>query len=98
MNDEKDQYFYLANLGPEAKRALRFYEKGMMKESVGASERAKSIIERFLSIAETEGAREEALLLSDLLTHLDEGKQALSQEALDRYFEPFALRAMGQKR
>lgn len=91
---KKDGNFYMANLGAEIKRALRFFEKGMHAEYRGARDRVERIVEQFLATGPSEGGKEEALLLRDLVRHMHEGRQALSQTMLDRYFAPFALRAL----
>jgi hypothetical protein len=90
--------FYMANLGAEMKRALRFYEKGMITEYAGARDRSKAIVSQFLSVAQSEGGKEEALLLCELVTHMDEGRQAMTQEYLDRYFEPFSLKLLSSNK
>lgn len=86
--------YYMANLGAEIKRALRFFEKGMHAEYRGARDRVESIVEQFLGTGPSEGGKEEALLLRDLVRHMHEGRQALSQPILDQYFVPFAVRAL----
>lgn len=90
----KDGNYYMANLGAEVKRALRFFEKGMDTEYRGACDRVEQIVAQFLATEPSEGGRREALLLRDLVRHMDEGQQAFSQSMLDQYFEPFAIRAV----
>ena len=94
MNPKKDANFYMANLGAEIKRSLRFFEKGMYVEYRGARDRVEHIVEQFLAQGPSEGGREEAIFLRDLVRHMHEGRQALSQSALDQYFEPFAHRVL----
>jgi hypothetical protein len=91
---KKDGNFYMANLGAEVKRALRFFEKGMDVEYRGARDRVDAIVIQFLATNPSDGGKEEALLLRDLVRHMDEGKQAISQSMLDQYFAPFAMRAL----
>lgn len=91
---KKDGNFYMANLGAEVKRALRFFEKGMHDEYCGARDRVESIVEQFLATEPSEGGKEEALMLRDLVRHMHEGRQALSQPMLDQYFAPFAAHAL----
>ena len=84
----------MANLGAEVKRALRFFEKGMDIEYHGARDRVEHIVLQFLATDPSEGGKEEALLIRDLVRHMHEGRQALSQSSLDQYFGPFAARAL----
>ena len=96
MTTERNAHFYMANLGAEMKRALRFFEKGMCAEYRGARDRVENIVGQFLATDPSEGGKEEALLLRDLVRHMHEGRQALSQPMLDQYFAPFAIRALAQ--
>ena len=86
--------FCMANLGAEVKRALRFFNKGMDAEYRGARDRVDGIIVQFLATEPSPGGRAEALLLRNLVRHMHEGRQVLSQSTLDQYFEPFAIRAV----
>ena len=94
MTPQKDGNFYMANLGAEMKRALRFFEKGMHAEYRGARDRVERIGEQFLATEPSPGGKEEALLLRDLVRHMHEGRQAISQSMLSQYFAPFAYRAL----
>jgi hypothetical protein len=94
MNFKKDGNFYMANLGAEMKRALRFFEKKMYAEYRGARDRVEQIVLQFLATGPSPGGKEEALLLRDLVRHMHEGRQALSQSMLSQHFAPFAYRAL----
>ncbi len=97
MNAERTPAFYMANLGPEIKRAVSFYERGMEPEYQGALLRVDGIVEQFLVAGPTNGGRAEIVILSNLLRNVTENHEILNPHALDAYFTPFALRVLAHR-
>ncbi len=97
MSIERTPVFYMANLGIEVARIFSSKKKNDSSMMHGAYERAKEIITKLLS-SSTRGAREESMVLSDVIDDIvnSRKKYSVTAESMSDYFMPFMLKANGQ--
>ncbi len=97
MNADRTPLFYMANLGAEVSRLFAARNRGE-KAVEPALDRCKQIINDFLHVEEHVSRKREILLLKDVLEDVATGENRynVSEEDLEEYFLPFALRLQTQ--
>lgn len=93
MNDERTPLFYMANLGAEVSRLYAAKKKD--DEAVKAElQRCMDIIDALVSVESHFWRRQEVSILKDVLEDIAAGNDRydVSEEDLEEYFLPFALR------